>query len=97
MDMLQNSNKYILNSKVQTYSPLDSSFILKMSWFEDGNILMLTFATGSIWAYYNVPIDVYSKFCKSISYGRYFNTNIRGKYTQQRVSYTEPEGRKLNE
>lgn len=73
--------------KIETYSPLESSFIVKMSWFEDGNILMLTFSTGSIWAYYNVPFEVYSGFCKAPSYGKYFNSNIRNNYTAERVNY----------
>jgi hypothetical protein len=58
-----------------------------MSWLEDGNIMMLTFATGSIWAYYEVPFEVYSGFCKAPSYGKYFNANIRDKYRSERVNY----------
>ena len=88
--MLQNSNQTI-----ETYSPLDSSFILKMSWFEDGNILMLTFKTGSIWAYYDVAFEVYSGFCKAKSYGSYFNANIRNQYLSQRVNYIEVETMEL--
>jgi len=84
--MLQNSNL-----SIETYSPLDSSFIVKMSWLEDGNILMLTFRTGSIWAYYDVPFEVYSGFIKAPSYGKYFNANIRNAYRSERVSYVIPE------
>jgi hypothetical protein len=75
------------DSLIETYSPLDSSFIVKMSWFEDGNILMLTFNTGSIWAYYEVPFEIYSGFCKAPSYGRYFNSNIRNIYRAERINY----------
>jgi lysyl-tRNA synthetase class 2 len=77
----------VSKSKIDTYSPLDSSFIVKMSWFEDGNILMLTFNTGSIWAYYDVPFEIYSGFCKARSYGKYFNANIRNNYVAERVNY----------
>jgi len=79
--------RQVFDEKIETYSPLDSSFIVKMSWFPDGNILMLTFATGSIWAYYDVPYEVYSGFCKAMSYGKYFNANIRNVYVSQRVNY----------
>lgn len=82
--MRQNSD-----TRINTYSPLDSSFIVKMSWFEDGNVMMLTFNTGSIWAYYNVPFEVYSGFCKAPSYGRYFNANIRNAYVSERVNYVQ--------
>ena len=90
LTMLQNSNH-----NIETHSPLDSSFILKMSWFEDGNVLMLTFSTGSIWAYYDVAFEVYSGFCKAKSYGSYFNANIRNKYLSERVNYIEVETLKL--
>ena len=84
LNMLQNSDM-----RVETHSPLDSSFIVKMSWFEDGNILMLTFNTGSIWTYYDVPFEIYSGFCKAKSYGGYFNSNIRNVYTAERVNYVK--------
>ena len=81
--MLQNSEM-----TVETFLTVDSSFIIKASWFEDGNILMLTFNTGSIWAYYDVPFEIYSGFCKAKSYGNYFNNNIRNIYMAERVNYT---------
>ncbi len=84
LTLLQNSDM-----RVETHSPLDSSFICKMSWFEDGNILMLTFATGSIWAYYDIPYEVYTGFCKAKSYGKYFNANIRNVYFAERISYVD--------
>jgi hypothetical protein len=50
---------------------------------------MLTFTTGSIWAYYDVPFEIYSGFCKAKSYGGYFNSNIRNVYTAERVNYVK--------
>lgn len=76
---------------IYTHSPLDSSFIIKCSWYEDGNILMITFNTGSIWAYYDVPFEIYAGFIKAPSYGKYFNSNIRNAYRSERVSYVIPE------
>jgi lysyl-tRNA synthetase class 2 len=52
---------------------------------------MLTFNTGSIWAYYDVPFEVYSGFCKAKSYGSYFNSNIRNIYASERVNYVDVE------
>lgn len=80
--MLQNSEMRIETSLIK-----DSSFINKVSWFEDGNILMLTFATGSIWAYYDVGLDVYYAFVNAESHGNYFNRMIRNKYPSKRLSY----------
>jgi hypothetical protein len=66
----------------------NSSFIEKASWFNEGNILMLTFATGSVWQYYDVPFEIYSGFIKAPSHGKYFNENIRNTYSGERVYYT---------
>jgi hypothetical protein len=66
----------------------NSSFIEKASWFNEGNILMLTFATGSVWHYYDVPFEIYSAFTKAPSHGKYFNENIRNIYSGERVYYT---------
>ena len=66
----------------------NSSFIEKASWFNEGNILMLTFATGSVWHYYDVPFEIYSGFIKAPSHGKYFNENIRNEYSGERVYYT---------
>lgn len=85
--MLQNSDMRIETSLIK-----DSSFINKISWFEDGNILMLTFATGSIWAYFEVPLDIYYGLINAESHGNYFNRMIRNKYLSKRLSYvTEPD------
>jgi hypothetical protein len=66
----------------------NSSFIEKASWFNEGNILMLTFATGSVWHYYDVPFEIYAGFIKAPSHGKYFNENIRNEYSGERVYYT---------
>jgi hypothetical protein len=72
---------------IETFLTKESSFISKASWFEEGNILMLTFSTGSIWAYFDVPFEIFSGFCRAKSYGSYFNNNIRNIYIAQRVNY----------
>ena len=81
--LLQNSEM-----NIETFLTKESSFISTASWFEEGNILMLTFSTGSIWAYFDVPFEIFSGFCRAKSYGSYFNNNIRNIYIAQRVNYT---------
>jgi len=69
--------------------PLDSSFIQSISWYEDANILMLYFNTGSVWFYYDVPFEIYSAFTTAPSLGRYFNANVRNEYSSQKLAYHE--------
>lgn len=74
---------------IYNHYPLDSSFIVKASWLNDGNILCLTFNSGSVWNYYDVPFEIYTGFIKAPSHGAYFNANIRNIFRSERVSYAD--------
>jgi hypothetical protein len=76
---------------IYTNSPLDSSFIVKVSWYEDAEVLMVTFNTGSIWTYNEVPFEIYSALVKAHSHGKFFNSNIRNMYSGQRIGYFIPD------
>jgi|694.fasta_scaffold127220_5 hypothetical protein len=76
---------------IYTNSPLDSSFIIKVSWYEDAEVLMVTFNTGSIWIYNEVPFEIYSALVKAHSHGKFFNSNIRNMYSGQRIGYFIPD------
>ena len=52
---------------------------------------MITFNTGSIWAYYDFPFEIYSALVKAPSHGKFFNSNIRNMYGSQRVGYFIPD------
>lgn len=59
---------------------VDSSFIEHVSWQNSGKVLIITFASGSIWVYKNVSKKTYNGLCKSDSIGAYFNKNIRNSH-----------------
>lgn len=80
-----------VRKKIYTNSPLDSSFIIKVSWYEDAEVLMVTFNTGSIWTYHEVPFEIYSALVKAPSHGKFFNSNIRNTYKGERVGYFIPD------
>jgi UDP-N-acetylglucosamine pyrophosphorylase len=61
---------------------LDSSFIVHAQ-IEKSSTLIITFASGSVWAYYDVPPHVYEEFTTSESHGKYFNNNIRNVYSSE--------------
>ena len=76
---------------IYTNSPLDSSFIIKVSWYEDAEVLMVTFNTGSIWTYNEVPFEIYSALVKAHSHVKFFNSNIRNMYSGKRIGYFIPD------
>lgn len=54
-----------------------SSNIASISYDEEFNILRVKFHTGSIYDYDDVPMELYNKFLKSTSKGKFFHENIR--------------------
>ena len=48
-------------------------------------VLEIQFESGRIYQYFNVPEDVFDEMLKAESKGKYFNSNIRGKYTYQEI------------
>jgi hypothetical protein len=57
-----------------------SSFISSVAWHHDTKILIITFSSGSIWAYDEVSKKTFNQFARAESAGYYFNKNIRNKY-----------------
>lgn len=62
---------------------MNSSMILDAQW-EDG-VLTIIFNTGAIYAYYDVPKEVYDELLAAPSAGRYLNENVKGVYEYERV------------
>jgi KTSC domain len=65
---------------------VDSSFIKHVAYDELKQSLLVTFATGSIWLYKEITLDVYNRLITSPSLGNYFNTNIRNKYEAEVIA-----------
>lgn len=59
----------------------DSSFIKHIQY--DNSVLIVTFGSNSVWAYYGIPLEVYNELIISDSHGSYFNKNIRNKYSSE--------------
>lgn len=57
-----------------------SSFINSVAWHHNTKILIVTFSSGSVWAYDDVPKSIFNKFARAESAGFYFNKSIRNKY-----------------
>jgi hypothetical protein len=59
---------------------IDSSFIQHIHWYEDTSNMIITFATNSVWVYYDVPKQVFINMTKSKSVGSVFNKEVRNKF-----------------
>lgn len=62
-----------------------SSRILKMSYIKSKKLLNITFNSGAIYEYYDVPMEVTDGIIQADSLGKYFDKNIKGIYNYRRV------------
>ena len=62
-----------------------SSRILKMSYIKSKKLLTITFNSGAIYEYYDVPMEVTDGIIQANSLGKYFDKNIKGIYNYRRV------------
>jgi lysyl-tRNA synthetase class 2 len=65
---------------------VDSSFMKHVAYDELQKSLLVTFATGSIWLYKEITLDIYNRLITSPSLGNYFNTNIRNKHEAEVIA-----------
>ena len=48
-------------------------------------VLEVKFASGKVYQYYDVPQDIFDGMLNAESKGKYFNANIRGKFSYQQI------------
>ncbi|WP_243613861.1 KTSC domain-containing protein [Shimia aestuarii] len=62
-----------------------SSNIASIGYDEPSQTLEVEFLNGSIYQYYNVPINIYDQLMNDPSKGRFLNTYIKNAYPYSRV------------
>lgn len=73
--------KKITSNDIVSFQPTEkSSFISHVSYSHSYSMLVVTFDSGSIWCYDQVPVSVFNKLARAESAGQFFNKNIRNKY-----------------
>jgi len=73
--------KKVTQNDVVSVKPTDkSSFIKSISYTNTYKVLVVTFDSGSIWCYDEVPKEVFHALAIAESAGKYFNKKIRNKY-----------------
>lgn len=69
-----------------THKFKESSFIVSTGWNPEQRILVVLFKSTMIWAYENVPFEVYLNFIEADSAGNFFNNNIRNVYSAYNIT-----------
>jgi hypothetical protein len=64
---------------------MPSSVIYKITYNASSLTLRITFVSGSIYDYRNVPIEIYQGMKSAASKGTYFNQYIKGKYSFEKI------------
>jgi hypothetical protein len=69
---------------------MPSSVIRRFSYDEPQRRLRVTFTSGDVYDYFDVPSEVESAFRAAFSKGRFFASDIRDRYPFERVSIAMP-------
>jgi len=64
---------------------MPSSVIAAMNYYPSSSTLRITFVSGTIYDYSDVPEKVFNKMKAFTSKGTFFNRNIKGKYHFEKV------------
>ena len=62
--------------------PVESSQIRSIGYDEATETLEVEFNGGAIWQYYHFPLQMWLEFESAPSYGKYFASRIRPRFTQ---------------
>ena len=65
---------------------MPSSVILKYQYYKTEQILEITFVSGSVYHYKNVPENVYQKFRQARSRGLFLNEHIKPGFVYEKIS-----------
>lgn len=69
-----------------TRARLGSSMIASAGYDSANRVLEIEFATGAVYHYVDVPLDVYQGLLDAASQGRFFHNRIRGVFDCHRVT-----------
>ena len=67
-------------------TPMESSTIASAGYISGEGILEIEFRSGAVYRYKRVPKKIFIAFAKAQSKGRFFGSEIRGKYSFERRS-----------
>jgi hypothetical protein len=71
-----------------TWVSVVSTVFTSVAYDEGARQLYLTFHSGKTYRYFEFPTHQYDEFLAAESQGKYFRTNIRGKFREEEVRET---------
>lgn len=77
---IQSDNEKLIDRQI-----VQSSMFASIGYDEDNQILQVEFKNGDVWNYTGVPFDVYTNMMDSDSIGKYFLSDIKGKYETEKL------------
>jgi hypothetical protein len=66
-------------------TPVSSSNIAAIGYDSDSGVLEVEFTNGTVYSYSGVPTSEYDGFLNADSKGKYFNGNIKNRYSFVKV------------
>lgn len=67
---------------------MPSSVIYEFSYDPDAKTLKITFVSGMMYRYKNVPLEIFNMLKAAGSKGRYFNYFIKGKFKYNKIKHS---------
>ena len=67
------------------FTAVTSSNIEGYCYLPDRTLLLIEFKSGGVYAYENVPADVAFNFANASSHGKFFQANIKDRYTATKL------------
>lgn len=78
----------IISEKIEgnkIINEISSTNIIKTIYDTQNKTLLVTFNTGFIYEYYDVPHQIYTRFRLAPSQGKFFSTEISKKYNNKKI------------
>lgn len=69
----------------RAFSPFSSSNIRSIAYDADSLTLRVSFLSGGVYEYYNVPLRIADEFERAASKGTFLAAHIKGQYRYSRV------------
>ena len=66
--------------------PIESASFVSVGYSAEQSLLEVEFRDGAVYRFFDVPASCFQQLLTSDSRGRYFNSSIRNRFRNQRVS-----------
>lgn len=68
-----------------THDTPHSGNIARLNYDDEKGLLMIEFRSGKFYRYHGVAYETWNKFIEAPSVGRFFNSEIKGKFKEEMV------------